>query len=48
MVGGERAPEDYEGDPRPTDGDGDGFTVDMGADETPAGFIGTGADRSHA
>jgi hypothetical protein len=39
MVGGERANEDYEGDPRPTDGDGDGHTVDMGADETPAGFI---------
>lgn len=39
MVGGERAPEDFEGDPRPTDGDGDGHTVDMGADETPAGFI---------
>jgi hypothetical protein len=38
MVGGERNPEDYEGDPRPTDGDGDGHTVDMGADETPAGF----------
>jgi hypothetical protein len=30
---------DYEGDPRPTDGDGDGHTVDMGADETPAGFV---------
>ena len=29
---------DFEGDPRPTDGDGDGTTVDMGADETPAGF----------
>jgi predicted outer membrane repeat protein len=29
---------DFEGDPRPTDGDGDGHTVDMGADETPAGF----------
>ena len=42
MVGGERAPEDYEGDPRPTDGDGDGFTVDMGADETPAGFTAPG------
>ena len=39
MVGGERNPEDYEGDLRPTDGDGDGHTVDMGADETPAGFI---------
>jgi hypothetical protein len=39
MVGGERANEDYEGDLRPTDGDGDGHTVDMGADETPAGFI---------
>ncbi len=38
MVGGERNPEDYEGDLRPTDGDGDGHTVDMGADETPAGF----------
>jgi hypothetical protein len=38
-VGGERNPEDFEGDPRPTDGDGDGHTVDMGADETPAGFI---------
>jgi hypothetical protein len=37
-VGGERALEDFEGDPRPTDGDGDGHTVDMGADETPAGF----------
>ena len=36
MVGGERNPEDYEGDPRPTDGDGDGHTVDMGADESPA------------
>ena len=36
MVGGERANEDYEGDPRPTDGDGDGHTVDMGADESPA------------
>jgi hypothetical protein len=35
---GERNMEDYEGDPRPTDGDGDGHTVDMGADETPAGF----------
>ena len=34
--GGERNPEDYEGDPRPTDGDGDGHTVDMGADESPA------------
>jgi len=33
---GERNPEDYEGDPRPTDGDGDGHTVDMGADESPA------------
>ena len=30
------ASEDYEGDPRPTDGDGDGHTVDMGADESPA------------
>ena len=30
--------EDFEGDPRPTDGDGDGHTVDMGADESPAGF----------
>ena len=39
MVGGERANEDYERDLRPTDGDGDGHTVDMGADETPAGFI---------
>lgn len=38
MVGGERANEDYEGDPRPTDGDGDGHTVDMGADESP-GFV---------
>jgi hypothetical protein len=36
MVGGERNAEDYEGDPRPTDGDGDGHTVDMGADESPA------------
>jgi hypothetical protein len=27
---------DFEGDPRPTDGDGDGHTVDMGADESPA------------
>jgi hypothetical protein len=36
--GGERALTDFEGDPRPTDGDGDGDTVDMGADETPAGF----------
>lgn len=36
--GGERDMTDYEGDPRPTDGDGDGHTVDMGADETPAGF----------
>jgi hypothetical protein len=36
--GGERNNEDYERDPRPTDGDGDGHTVDMGADETPAGF----------
>ena len=36
MVGGERENEDYEGDPRPTDGDGDGHTVDMGADESPA------------
>jgi hypothetical protein len=27
---------DYEGDPRPVDGDGDGHTVDMGADESPA------------
>ena len=36
MVGGERANEDYEGDLRPTDGDGDGHTVDMGADESPA------------
>ena len=34
--GGERNAEDYEGDPRPTDGDGDGHTVDMGADESPA------------
>ena len=34
--GGERNLEDYEGDPRPTDGDGDGHTVDMGADESPA------------
>ena len=34
--GGERNMEDYEGDPRPTDGDGDGHTVDMGADESPA------------
>ena len=33
---GERPNTDYEGDPRPTDGDGDGHTVDMGADETPA------------
>jgi hypothetical protein len=30
---------DFEGDPRPTDGDGDGHTVDMGADETPANFV---------
>jgi hypothetical protein len=37
--GGERPNTDYEDDPRPTDGDGDGHTVDMGADETPAGFI---------
>ena len=36
--GGERPNTDYEGDLRPTDGDGDGHTVDMGADETPAGF----------
>ena len=36
--GGERDLTDFEGDPRPTDGDGDGDTVDMGADETPAGF----------
>jgi hypothetical protein len=36
--GGERPLTDFEGDPRPTDGDGDGNTVDMGADETPAGF----------
>jgi hypothetical protein len=36
--GGERELADFEGDPRPTDGDGDGHTVDMGADETPAGF----------
>ena len=35
---GERPNTDYEGDLRPTDGDGDGHTVDMGADETPAGF----------
>jgi hypothetical protein len=28
--------EDFEGDPRSTDGDGDGHTVDMGADESPA------------
>jgi hypothetical protein len=28
--------EDFEGDPRPTDGDGDGHTVDIGADEGPA------------
>ena len=34
--GGERPDTDYEGDPRPTDGDGDGHTVDMGADESPA------------
>ena len=34
---------DYEGDPRPTDGDGDGHTVDMGADETPAGFAAAAA-----
>jgi len=27
---------DFEGDPRPTDGDGDGHTVDIGADEGPA------------
>ena len=27
---------DFEGDPRPTDGDGDGHTVDIGADESPA------------
>ncbi|MEA2365027.1 MAG: hypothetical protein QOI32_539 [Thermoleophilaceae bacterium] len=27
---------DFEGDPKPTDGDGDGHTVDMGADESPA------------
>jgi hypothetical protein len=33
---GERPNTDYEGDPRPTDGDGDGHTVDMGADESPA------------
>jgi hypothetical protein len=33
---GERPETDYEGDPRPTDGDGDGHTVDMGADESPA------------
>jgi predicted outer membrane repeat protein len=37
--GGERPETDYEGDPRPTDGDGDGHTIDMGADETPAGFL---------
>jgi hypothetical protein len=35
-AGGERPDTDYEGDPRPTDGDGDGHTVDMGADESPA------------
>ncbi len=29
---------DFEGDPRPTDHDGDGHTVDMGADESP-GFV---------
>lgn len=34
--GGERPFTDYEGDLRPTDGDGDGHTVDMGADESPA------------
>jgi hypothetical protein len=27
---------DFEGDPRPTDGDGDGHTADIGADESPA------------
>ena len=26
---------DFEGDPRPVDGDGDGHTADMGADESP-------------
>ena len=36
--GGERELTDFEGDPRSTDGNGDGHTVDMGADETPAGF----------
>jgi hypothetical protein len=45
--GGERPNTDYEGDLRPTDGDGDGHTVDMGADETPAGFVAVQQPPTH-
>jgi hypothetical protein len=41
LVAGEGPFEDFEGDPRPTDGDGDGHTADMGADESPAFVPGT-------
>jgi hypothetical protein len=44
---GEDPYEDYEGDPRSTDGDGDGHTIDMGADESPAFVAGPPPPPAH-